>query len=303
MDEFNSTTCSIENHVAWCAAIAHQLGVPTDRTPYAWVALATMPPFYPNLITLEPNAAIDAEVTELEARLDTGRGIEDSFVNPSLDESGFGIGLRGEWCALQSSPVMASEFLRLKVSIVQIRGELEQWTTVWGAPGSSIFLPRILNLSDAWLLCAWQGDELASGWAASSGGGALGISNAFGNPGGILDCIRYAATQKAGAGLVGYGGVPEVRSLAQPGIRDSVSAPRPADTPHRTRPASAGLRSAAATHRPPGRASALATPHRRHRRPRRRNCRIGLGDRGTPLVAASRRTGIHHGNHVARERA
>ena len=83
-------TRAIHNNAELCELVAWSHGIASQRLKGAWVSTEPMPPFYPNVVSLEP--AIQCEEVSLFVEdLPTHCGWKDSFADHSLEAFGFSV--------------------------------------------------------------------------------------------------------------------------------------------------------------------------------------------------------------------
>ena len=97
------------NNAAWCDAVCSTHGGPGEFFDSLWLTRAPPPPYYPNLVTLDPALApAMAAVRELaRARTSGSLAIKDSFGVLPLEQAGFRLLFVAEWM-LRTAPPAAS---------------------------------------------------------------------------------------------------------------------------------------------------------------------------------------------------
>ena len=175
-----------------------------------------MPPFYPNLVTLREGINSE-QVLEYVEILPDQCGLKDSFADLDLTAYGFRIGFEAHWYGLSGKVRSQSgtEFVR-EVSSV---GDLAAWVSAWGETpdGESIFRNDLLQPKVRFLFRQKDG-EIDSGLITNLCGDVVGISNAFGQPDGIAQCIGAVSKSRNGLPLVGYGSQEELNALTNLGF-------------------------------------------------------------------------------------
>ena len=85
--------------------------------------------------------------------------------------------------------------------------------------GERIFVPEILQDQSVEFLFVEQAGEPIAGLVANKSCSVYGISNAFGDPEGIVSCINSVSRRGDERAIVGYGSRFEVEFLSQFGFR------------------------------------------------------------------------------------
>jgi hypothetical protein len=198
------------NNAAWCDAVCFAHGCPGELAGSYWLTRAPTPPGYPNLVTLESEAAPALEaVRELEkARPSEGWAVKDSFSVLPLETAGFRLLFEAEWIrrpAQLARPRAGGRWVR-----IGSESELAAWEAAWGESASRprVFLPALLGRSDVAILAALDdAGAVAAGVVANRSGNAVGLSNFFARD--EREARRAAGIEAAqrefpGLPLVGY---------------------------------------------------------------------------------------------------
>ena len=209
---------AVHNNAEWCELVASAHNIASERLENAWKTTESMPPFYPNVVSTKAGTNAE-EVSQLAGGLPRKCAWKDSYADLDLTDHGFSIIFDAHWYARSGNhPNLASPEAVEKVSSTK---ELEEWIAAWGdtLPNQPIFTPELLTQNVRFVLrrAAGQMDAgLILNWSAN----AVGISNTFGKPDGIVDCISYAVENANGLPLVGYGSSKELRELEPLGFKD-----------------------------------------------------------------------------------
>lgn len=178
-----------------------------------------MPPLYPNLVTLTRDVDVLERVAELDSGLPPGWGVKDSFKDLELGDQGFSVAFEALWyCRAPGENPTNGTATRISVENVTTQSELNRWEAAWGEQ-TEVFKPSLLSNDDVELVYVEQDGNLIGGLAANRSGRALGISNAFGQPDGILACIESVGAKHPDKALVGYGSEAELAALSMIGFR------------------------------------------------------------------------------------
>jgi hypothetical protein len=209
------------NNADWCESVARSHRIVSERRADLWICTQRMPTFYPNLVTLDSNPGHQREVDKLDEILTGGWGVKDSYGTLDLGSQGFRVALEGEWYLREpgsSWPISVSPSLVESVGTID---DLDRWVSAWGETPMSecIFVPEILDDQNVEFLFVEQAGELISGLVTNKSRSVIGISNAFGQPEGIVSCIESISRRDDERGIVGYGTCAEIEFLSQCGFK------------------------------------------------------------------------------------
>ncbi|MFF7313762.1 hypothetical protein [Streptomyces sp. NPDC008137] len=150
----------------------------------AWAAPVRTPLYYPDAVTLEPDADVDA----LLARIDTaspGASVKDSFADLDLAEAGFRVLFEAQWIhrpAEAPAPVAT-----LAWDVVGDPDSLRAWALAWddGAGDADLFQPGLLADPETFVILGRAADgRITAGAVATRSKQVVGVSNVFGRNGG-----------------------------------------------------------------------------------------------------------------------
>ncbi|WP_225610796.1 hypothetical protein, partial [Streptomyces sp. H28] len=167
------------NNAEWCAVMSGAHGVPNSFGPQSWTAPTRTPPYYPDAVTLVP----DADPTELLNRIDLtapGATIKDSFADLDLKGAGFHILFEAQWIHRPTSaPAVASD---VPWNVVDTAAALSTWASAWdnGQGNADLFHPELL-IDPAIIVLAGHATDgtVIAGGVASRSDHVVGISNVF----------------------------------------------------------------------------------------------------------------------------
>jgi len=170
------------NNAEWCDAVCGAHGVRGRQSSAAWVQARRGPPYYPNLVTLAPEAAAEqlAAIAGLKEALPHGCAVKDSFANLDLARLGFRPLIEAEWICLASGRARGSgsEWRR-----VEGEAALAEWEAAWAEHGSPsatrVFLPALLADDRIAFFATRLAGKIAAGCAANRSAEAVGFSNFF----------------------------------------------------------------------------------------------------------------------------
>lgn len=193
-------TLAAWNNAQWCDAVSRAHGAVCRFEAGFWINGGDAPPFYPNLVTTDPDATA-AQLTAIELLAEQpgrGIGIKDSFFTLDLSEFGLEPIFEAEWLFLP--PVATLPASEIDVEPVAGADELALWETAWGgADGSArVFPPALLADERIRFLAARREGRIVAGAAVNHSDGAIGISNVFhGGDGEALASLVEAARRGA----------------------------------------------------------------------------------------------------------
>jgi hypothetical protein len=162
------------NNAAWCDAFCRTHGVVGRFERDAWISPTRTPPLYPDAVTLTDDA--DGDV--LLAAIDAGPGcsVKDSFARLDLEPAGFAPLADAQWIACARAPA-ADDWVA-----VTSAAELEDWERAWAGAAfdAPTFRPALLGEPGVRVLARREGGDVVAGAIACAGGGAVGLTNVFG---------------------------------------------------------------------------------------------------------------------------
>ena len=195
---------AVINNARWCDAVCRSHGYPGQFTGRLWTSVRHALPFYPNAITLSP----DATAAEVTADQNPSRpfAIKDSFARLDLAPHGLTPLFDATWIAVPT-PAGGDD---PSWGAVTDPGELVRWEAAWAGGGEVIglFQPALLDDPDCAVLACRRDGAQVGGAIAYTAGGVTGISNVFKS--GIADdplwagAVRAIARVRPGLPIVGY---------------------------------------------------------------------------------------------------
>jgi hypothetical protein len=230
-----------QNNAFWCDAVCRAHGGQTQTTAQAWLNRRPSPPFYPNLITLEPTPEVAAWAPLLHALTeDAGLaafGVKDSFARLDLGGHGFEPLFEARWIWIAPERVRPCTG-GLRWSAVRTADELTAWEDAWWAAGESVapdpddevpprprlFLPALLQHAGVQFLGGWREGRLAAGIALAASHGVVSLYCRLTAPDAPADTdaqlVAEVARRHAGVPLVGYESGESLERLCAEGFED-----------------------------------------------------------------------------------
>ncbi|MFZ6003464.1 MAG: hypothetical protein ACOYXM_05960 [Actinomycetota bacterium] len=198
------------NNAQWCDIVCRSHGLATRFERDAWTSATRTPPFYPDAVTLEP----DARALDLLARIDGSAGcsIKDSFASLDLAPHGFSVLFDAEWVVLppgaDAGPGGGSG---PRWEVVRDGAAFARWERAWrGAEGpADVLRAAVVDDDSVSVLAAVDGGDVVGGAVLNRTGDAVGISNVFAIDGTDasalwVGCVAQARAMHPCAPLVGY---------------------------------------------------------------------------------------------------
>ena len=179
------------------------------------------PHLLPNLITLSPDARVQAAIRVLNDRMGPGWGIKDSFACLDLEQKGFQVVLAGSWYGREGSAQSAAGLPAVSpsgASVVTSASELSQWLAAWDggeSDGVPMFPPSLLEEEAIAFIHRIEDGTSVAGLVANLSDEVVGISNLFGDGAALGACIDQAQGFADGRAVVGYG-APDEFEVLQP---------------------------------------------------------------------------------------
>ena len=186
-----------------CEAMWRSHGLNVEEGPGCVSCQGHAPRFYPNLVTIDPDASPDDQLSWIVQRAAHGGFVvKDSFRALPLARHGFEPLFEATW--IHRPKDAARPGTRLSWSSVADDGALMSWETAWsgGSGGPPLFLGGFLRDPRVTLL-AGRDDSggVVAGCILTKGAQVAGLSNVFGD---WPEVVGAAVRAAAGQPLVGY---------------------------------------------------------------------------------------------------
>jgi hypothetical protein len=218
---------AVANNAAWCDAVCRSHGYPGAFTARSWLSPFHSLPFYPNAITLSP----DATAADTEAARDPDRayGVKDSFARLDLAPAGLAPLFDADWVAWNRPPPEQPAAAGLRWQAVHDAAGLTRWEAAWAGDDDTAGLFRADLLADprCAILGCYRDGALVGGAIAYTAAGVTGISNVFtaGLRGGVEPGMLWRSAAPAVAALrpglpvAGYENGPDLAAAQAAGGR------------------------------------------------------------------------------------
>lgn len=192
-------TAAARNNAQWCDAVCSGHGLVTEFGPHAWICQERSPRYYPDVVTLSPDASAADVLAPVEtAPADTSAGctVKDSFAALDLTPGGFEVLFDARWLAATPSTGPVPDGWR----VVSDADELTAWVAAAGLPG--LFHAGLLDAPEVRFLARFDGAAPVAGAIAIEGAGVVGLSNVFGDE--WRSVVSLAGQQFPGVPVVTY---------------------------------------------------------------------------------------------------
>ena len=202
------------NNAEWCDAVCRAHNAPGEFSDHLWLNRHETPPFYPNIVTLTPNAAETQteRIREFSKHFASGFAVKDSFATLDLVPLGFEILFSAEWLSRPPSlPAPEGHLGGVAWRKIDSEVDLVAWEAAWNAGHDQpvhVFEPSLLKNSDIGFFAAYNNQRIVAGGIANQTGDVVGISNIFTPKDAEQDFwasfVRLVAETFPGLALVGY---------------------------------------------------------------------------------------------------
>ncbi|GAA3246241.1 hypothetical protein [Nonomuraea helvata] len=192
-----SVADAARDNAEWCDAMCRAHGAPGTFAALAWTNPARTPPFYPDAVTLSPDATAADVLGHIDAR--PGASVKDSFA--TLDLPGFEVLFEGQWIHREPperrAPAIAWE-------VVADAATLRDWERAcFDGEVRDLFLPALLDEDEVTVLCGRRGGAVVGGSVLTPREQVVGVSNVFGDAS-WEGALAMAADLYPGRPLVGW---------------------------------------------------------------------------------------------------
>ncbi len=170
------------NNAQWCAAVWRAHGLPVESQDGLWLCAAETPPFYPNVVTIDPGADPSTQADFIRSLADRSGfdiSVKDSFDRLQLDRHGFRRLFSASWLRLEPVAVRS---VAPTLSWRRIEPfELPQWELAWGGAAARIFPDPLLDDPRVLILAGFDAaGTIAGGGIGFEAADVLGLTNVFG---------------------------------------------------------------------------------------------------------------------------
>ncbi|MGR3542144.1 MAG: hypothetical protein ACU0BS_12050 [Hasllibacter sp.] len=195
------------NNADLCEAVMAANGLRWARDAASLRCLDAPPPFYPDLVTLDPAAPLPGG---------GWRAVKDSFAALDAEAHGFSVLFEASWIWRDPRPAPRPGGWER----VRDAAALSEWVAAWGADGppADVFPPAALEDARLGFLARRDGGRIVAGCIATPSAGAVGLSNVFGAAP-YAEAAAAAAARASGLPVAGYERGAALREALDAGFR------------------------------------------------------------------------------------
>jgi hypothetical protein len=189
------------NNAEWCDSVCRLHGRAGTYHDGGWTVPTRSPPLYPDAVTLDPSASIDA----ILAAIDTSPGcsLKDSFACLDLASDGFHVLFEAQWISREADAPSPETPAGMHWERVRDPAVLVRWERAWNQydipPG--LFHPSLLDEDAVMVMAGYRGEAIVAGAISSRSATVASLTNVFSTVG-DLDAA-WCGSVAAVAALVG----------------------------------------------------------------------------------------------------
>jgi hypothetical protein len=229
-----SNACALSaslNNAVWCDAVCRAAGGSTEFANEIWFNAVPSPPYFPNLITIDPRAEIGA-VEDAVRKLPTKGakvGVKDSFCALDLAPVGFSKLFEASWIWRDPVPPRNGAPLLVWTKIDSSAG-LRAWEEQWwperpaSTPRPAVFGPTLLECDNISFLAGHRGTQLVAGAAITETEDVVGLTCTFFHGPDPMrqrrELLSVLESRYAGRAILGYQSGAELLAMRDLGFRD-----------------------------------------------------------------------------------
>jgi hypothetical protein len=191
------------NNAEWCDLVCRLHGQAGTFHDGGWTVPKRSPRLYPDAVTLDPSASIDA----ILAGIDTSPGcsLKDSFACLDLASEGFHVLFEAQWISREADAPSPETPAGMRWERVRDPAVLRRWERAWNQydfdipPG--LFHPSLLDEDAVTIMAGYRDEAIVAGAIANRGATVASLTNVF-SAAGDLDAA-WCGSLAAVAALVG----------------------------------------------------------------------------------------------------
>ncbi len=170
-----------------------------------WAAPERTPMYYPDAVTLVPNADPTALVALIDVKA-PGASVKDSFADLDLSGFGFEVLFEAQW--IRREPGAAAVGTELTWRLANFPDLLRAWAVAWGGGegDAGVFGPELLADRSVFVISGVSGDDrVVAGAVVNRSDAVVGVSNVFGDVDAAWPLVLEAVDRLfPGLPVVGY---------------------------------------------------------------------------------------------------
>jgi hypothetical protein len=196
------------NNAGWCDIVCRLHGRSGTYHDGGWTVPERSPPLYPDAVTLDPAASVDA----ILAAIDTSPGctLKDSFACLDLATEGFRVLFEAQWIGREADAPPPEAPAGMRWQRVDDPAVLRRWERAWNRydlpPG--LFHPSLLDEDVVTVMAGYRGEAIVAGAISKRSASVVSVTNVFSAIGDLDAAWRgsvAALAERAGdLPLVGY---------------------------------------------------------------------------------------------------
>jgi len=198
------------NNAEWCDVVCRLHGQAGTYHHGGWTVPKRSPPLYPDAVTLDPAASIDA----ILAAIDTSPGcsLKDSFACLNLASNGFRVLFEAQWICREAGAPSPEAPAGMRWERVRDPAVLRRWERAWNQydidipPG--LFDPSLLDEDAVMIMAGYRDEAIVAGAIANRSATVAGLTNVFSAVGDLdaawCGSVAAVAEHVGDLPLVGY---------------------------------------------------------------------------------------------------
>ena len=198
------------NNAEWCDRVCRLHGQAGTYHDGGWTVPRRSPPLYPDAITLDPAATIDA----ILAAIDTSPGcsLKDSFACLDLASEGFHVLFEAQWICRDTNAASPEAPTGMRWERVRAPAVLRQWERAWNQYDveipAGLFHPSLLDEDAVIVMAGYRDEAIVAGAISNRSTTVASVTNVFSAIGDLDAAWRASlaalATLVGALPLVGY---------------------------------------------------------------------------------------------------
>jgi hypothetical protein len=169
------------NNAEWCDIVCRLHGQAGTYHDDGWTVPTRSPPLYPDAVTLDPAASIDA----ILAAIDTSPGcsLKDSFACLNLASEGFHVLFEAQWIWREADAPSPEVPAGMRWERVRDPAVLRRWERAWNQydfdipPG--LFHPSLLDEDAVMMMAGYRDEAIVAGAIAKRSATVASVTNVF----------------------------------------------------------------------------------------------------------------------------
>jgi hypothetical protein len=167
------------NNAGWCDLVCRLHGQTGTYHDGGWTVPKRSPPLYPDAVTVDPAAGIDA----ILAAIDTSPGcsLKDSFACLDLASKGFRVLFEAQWIYREPDAPSPEARAGMRWERVRDPAVLRRWERAWNQydipPG--LFHPSLLDEDSVMIMAGYRDEAIVAGAISNRSATVASVTNVF----------------------------------------------------------------------------------------------------------------------------